>query len=374
MVELGLIDSLRNKERLLYLDVLRGFFVFLALSQHYSGYINYWMVYYFRESRETIEHYYPSFFDYVGVRIPIDTYSYWLSMIFTPWVTHVYLALAALNLAKRKDLDFDLHYFNKIKIFTVLFLFFFFENFTVALNLGDALSFYPLMAWMVILVLIATAYRLARLKGVIALMVLNYCRFLIPDSWALTDQGISFFQYWIHPDFNYESRIEYFLESGCLGFLIGYQLYHGRLSRYYFHSICISLIVIIAWYFWGPAIIMERLDVYATEHDLAKDWLGMLYLLSIQYLVITGFLYLEGRGFILKLRLFQWIGVSSLLIFGLHRVFFVHIAGPIWAWVRGVWFELPPMHNLFEVWFIIGVFLILCRLIQKSQILQFLQR
>jgi hypothetical protein len=374
MVFLNVFDSLRNKERIIHLDLLRGFFVFLALSQHYSGYINYWMVYYFRETRETIENYYPAFLDYMGVRIPIDTSAYWLSMIFTPWVSHVYLALAALNLAKRQGEDFDLHFFKRIKIYILLFFFFFFENFIVALNLGDALSFYPLMAWMIILTLIAIVYRYARLKGVFILLLLNYCRFLIPESLSFTDQGISFLQYWIHPEFNYESRVEYFLESGCLGFILGNQLYHGKINRIFAPSIVISFIIITSWYFWGPAITMERLDVYATEHDLAKDWLGMLYLLAVQYLIIIFFLFLEAKGLILNISLFKWIGASSLFIFGLHRVFFVHIAGPIWAWIRGAWLELAPHYNLLEVWAIIAIYLVFCRLIQTSQILRLLQR
>lgn len=367
-------DSLQNKERIIHLDVLRGFFVFLALYQHYCGFLNYWMVYYFRETRETIEQYYPNFLDYMGVRIPMDTTAYWFSMIFTPWVTHVYLALAAFNLARRQGEEFDRSFFKKISVYVTLFFFFFFENFTVAVNFGDALSFYPLMAWMLILILIACAYRFARLKGVVFLMVLNYSRFLFPESWSLSDQGVSFLQYWIHPEFNYESRIEYFLESGCLGFIIGHELYTGRLKKSFIPTVIMCLIIIGAWVLWGPEIKMERLDLFATEHDLAKDWLGMLFLLSIQYLVITSFLYAEARDIIFKLTLFQWIGVSSLLVFGLHRLYFVHIAGPTWAWYRGAWLESVPEQHTLEIWFMIAIFFIFCRLIQKSQLLKLLQR
>jgi hypothetical protein len=372
--ELNHLSALRSGERIHHFDVLRGFFILLALYQHYVGYLNYWLVYYFRESGDTLEHYYSTFASYVGVRLPMDTVAMTFGQIFIPWVSQIYLTLAAFNLARKNGDDFNRSLSGKLKIYAVIFGFFWLENFSVAISFGHALSFYPIMAWMVILSIIALCFRFFRIWGVVALLLLSFTRFLMPEI-HLADQGVSFLQYWIHPDVEYEARLEYFLASGCLGFLLGHFFYHGKnIQRYFKVGFVGSVFLIFPWIIFGTPYHIERLDIFATEHDLAKNVLGTLYILGIQSLVLLGFLYVECRGKIYKVPVVTWVGVSSLLVFGFHRLFFVHIAGPWWAYLRSVWFELPPVNSTIHIWFIMAVYLGLCLVIQRVGLLRLMDR
>lgn len=368
------LQTLRAGARITHFDLLRGFFVLLALYQHYGGYFNYWMVYYFRESAETIALYYSSFADYQGVRLPMDTISHHFATFFIPWVSQVYLTLAAFNLARYKGDDFNKRFPMKLKIYGVLFIFFFLENFTVAINLGNALSFYPIMAWMVILSAIAVVFRYLGPIGVALLGLLTFTRFLMPEVY-LSDQFASFAQYWVHPDFEYEARLEYYSASGCMGFLLGYCFYHRPDIRLIFKlSFVLGVLLMIPWIIWGEPYIVQRLDVYAGEHDLAKDFLGTLYILGTQMLFLMSFLWLEARGVFIKIPLISWVGFYSLFVFGFHRIFFIHIAGPLWAYVLGVWLELPPRNSTLDIWIIIFCYLALCWATLKIRFLRMMDR
>ena len=125
------------------LDFLRGFFVFLALWQHFGFYLNYWYINYYQGWSFWGELFQPHS-PFVGNAIPADRVGYLAAWFFTPWVSQIYLFLAAFNLAKPSQ---NTNRNQKVGIFVGLFLLFTFENFIVAPNIGEALSLYPCLLY-----------------------------------------------------------------------------------------------------------------------------------------------------------------------------------------------------------------------------------
>jgi hypothetical protein len=176
------LSKINNNElgaRIVNLDFLRGFFIILALYQHFSYYINVWYVDYFRDAI-ALTTTYSVHFPMIGKKVLIGNIEYWFALIFTPWVSQIYLTMSAFNLAKRTQEEFSENLFFKLKIFSLIFIFFVFENFIVAPNFGQAISFYPIMLWMVVLSLLAIIYRYSGINGIFVLSAITLIRFIIP--------------------------------------------------------------------------------------------------------------------------------------------------------------------------------------------------
>jgi len=95
----------------------------LALDQHFAYYLNVWYVDYFRDAialGTTYAHLLPQ----IGKNLSTGPIEYWLALIFTPWVSQIYLTMSAFNLAKKTQDEFRQKLIEKIKILGLIFLFF----------------------------------------------------------------------------------------------------------------------------------------------------------------------------------------------------------------------------------------------------------
>lgn len=360
--------------RLVNLDFLRGVFIFLALYQHYTVFINYWFVHYFKEQKFTNE-FYSIFEGMMGVRIPADDLSVNFAWFFTTWVSQIYLTLAAFNLSTRTQEEFKKVYFTKLKLFAIIFLFFMIESFVVAPNLGFALSITPIMTWMVVLTLLAVIFRYFGEKGVLLLLAFSFVRWLTPMHFSLSIDFEVWMQNWIHPDFEYDARIEYFLTSGCLGFLLG-RLYYGHQhgQKLLLSILPLGLLLALPWLIWGDPYTINRMNLFETEHQLAKDFLGSIYIYGVQLFLIPFFIIMEGRGVVFRIPFFHWLGVNSLTVFAFHRIYFIFIGGPLWAYLVAVVFDSPLSHQSVIIWFNIAICALFCLIFQKTKMAQILLR
>jgi hypothetical protein len=319
----------QDDSRIVNFDLLRGFFIFLALWQHFAYYLNIWYAEYFREMG-VLEKNYLSHKHMIGFNLPVDSFSHWAAWFFTPWVSQVYLTLAAFNLSKRSQEEFKSVFAGKLKIFGLFYLYFVMENILVAPNFGEGISFYPIMSWMIILTLNAVFYRYFGIKGVLILFVLSFAKWFVPDSWY--DSGG--LEYWmqqnVHAQYELDAQIHYFLTSGCMGFILGWL--HSQKEDWGFKrelgQFVLGFILLMTWVIWGEKFTVNFMDVFETEHDLADDILGLLSILGVQLMVLSSFLLAEKKGFSFKIPLLHWIGVHSLTIFAFHRVLFVHFFVP----------------------------------------------
>ena len=316
-------------ERIVNLDFLRGLFVILALDQHFTYYINMWYVEYFRDAI-ALTTTYKIHFPMIGQQIATDRFNHVLGIIFIPWVSQIYLTLASFNLAKSSQELFREKLSQKLKVFALIFIFFLMENFIVAPNLGQAISFYPIMLWMVVMSIMGIVYSFLGIRGIVVLTFFSLFRWIIPMD-LISTLFQNMIVYNIHPGFEYDARIEYFFTSGCLGFIMGYIHYHKPNLKYLkdMYFILIGLMFVAFYWIYGEAIVIDPANAFAHEHDLAQTFSGTLYILGIEAIVISSFLWLEKKSIIFRIPIINWVGLNSILVFAFHRIFFVRILAPL---------------------------------------------
>lgn len=367
-MSLNLTNNLEDKSpRITNLDFLRGIFIILALDQHFTYYINMWYVEYFRDAialTSTYKIHYPM----IGQQVASDVYNHFLAIVFTPWVSQIYLTMAAFNLAKRNQEDFAKSLPGKLKMMGLIFLFFVAENFIVAPNFGQAISFYPIMLWMVVLCIIAIVYRYVGFGGVLGVTIFACMRFVLPME-MISDFFQDTIRNSLHPGFEYDARLEYFFLSGCLGFIMGYVHYH---KRSYAHKKDLlfgigGALLTLVYVFWGDKFVVDLDDFFRTEHDLAQTFSGTCYILGIQAIVISFFLWLEKKKVRIVVPVVNWVGTHSLLVFGLHRILFVRILAPIAIFIGSIaGFTLGA--SIWEIYIYVFITLAICYFIKKSRI------
>lgn len=345
-----------TKKRIINFDFLRGFFILLALYQHYGCYLNIWYKEYFNVkgflgTNPTIHS------SMIGTILTSDQISFYFATIFVPWVSQVYLTLAAFNLAKRSNTDFKRVFPTKIRIFSIIFFLFVLENFLVAPDLGEAVSFYPMHAWMVILILLSIFYRYFGIKGVISIFLISLVKWF-PMGIDLSNNFELIVKNNFHEFFEYDARIDYFLTSGCLGFLMGYS-YFQRPTFFLkdLKKIFLSgTIMLLVYFIFGPDFHFDLKDAFSSEHDLAKTLIGSVGIWGAQLTLLPFFLILEGKDIILNFKPIIYIGINSFFIFYLHRIFFVHLYMPMRE-ILSVFLNQPLKNNTFEIWTSIAVFI-----------------
>jgi len=318
-----------TRARLVNLDFLRGLFIILALDQHFTYYINMWYVDYFRDTM-ALTSTYAVHFPMIGKQVSSDFFNHFLAVVFTPWVSQIYLTMAAFNLAKKDQTTFGIEMLGKFKVFGFILLYFVLENFIVAPNTGQAISFYPIMLWMLILALISIVYKYVGIRGILVFTLLCMLRFVVPVEY-ISDFFEELIQNRIHPGFEYDARFEYFVLSGCLGFIMGYVHYHLPLYRHKkdFLFAGMGVLLVLIYFLIGDTFVVPMDDVFSTEHDLARTFSGTAYIIGIQAIIVSAFLWLEKKNIKVNLPLVNWVGIYSLMIFALHRILFVKLIAPI---------------------------------------------
>lgn len=359
-----------DNTRLNNLDFLKGYFILLALYQHFCFFTNVWFTNYFYEFF-LIDTTYSHFANMVDQVLPVTEANTFLHRWFTPWVSQIYLMLAAFNLSIRKGEEFNKQYFSKIKIFGILFLFFFMENFLIARSYGDVFVLYPLLTWMIVLSIIATLYRYWGLKAVVLAFTVHLLKWVLPaDQW--TDSFVKFMELKFHPGFYIDARIDHFFGSGCIGFIYGHIFFHSKINdlKKYFIPFTIGIGLAAYWRYFGPAFYIDRENVLATEHLATESVSGTLGIWGIQLYVVSLFLYLEKvKNISIKAPIINWVGIHSLTPFSIHRVFFIYMLMPTIVYIYAK-FNIVLVNSLPFIWFCVGITVFVSWFIRKIKMHQ----
>lgn len=329
--------------RLHTFDILRGFFIFLALLQHYTYFNNVWFIYFFRNG-EALSTNYSFYQDVVGKALAMDNILYTLAINFIPWVSQIYLTLAAFNLSKRNQLEFRSTMGGKLKVFLLLFVFFTLENFVVAPNFGGAISLYPIQTWMLLLSALTLVYAIFGTFGVIGWMLIGLVIQLLPTELMDMIEGV--LQVLWHPDFEIDARPHYFWVSSCLGFLLGRLYYTKKLNQpSRLAGLCVfGFLMCLPYWLGDTPFTVDRFDVFKTEHDLSFFIEGNLFLWGAQIILLSMALTLEHFKLSRPLPVVTYLGIASLPIFALHRIFYIHIYGPIREFLGAKFMYVPTNH------------------------------
>jgi len=361
------------ENRIVNFDFLRGFFVVLALLEHYSYYANRWYLDYFKEFN-ALKTVYASHYPMIGKVLLSDLGTNILALIFVPWVSQIYLSLACFNVAK-KSKDELLPQLNKtLKYLMILFGVFYVENFLVSSDFGQAISFNPIMLWMLVLMIINSLYAHYGIKGIWILFGLSFLRWVLPLDY-LSNGFEEVVRDFIHPSFEYDARVEYFLTSGYIGFIMGYYYYHKKdwqLKQMLSLSI-VSTLIIACYFIFTPGYQNDPSDIYKYEHECAKSLIGSLYIWSVIVLIFNLFLIFEKKNIKFDLQLFNWVGRNSLFVFVTHKIFYLKIIMPITNFIYanlGWYFE----NNYYVIISQAMITLCLCWIVLKLNIVNIIAR
>ncbi len=365
-----------SERRITHLDNVRGIVVLLACLEHFLYFINVWYVEFFTK-RDYLFFYYDNplyekaqavHSPWIGKFLPIDSFSQLMTWFFIPWVSQFFIALACFNLARRTQLEFQQKYFKKLKGFGILLVFFIVENFVVATDLGDALSFRPIMAWMIVLMIISTVYYFFGIKGVSFFFLLSFIQWLLPfESWNRSFELMM--QKSVHPWFQYGAPLNHYFTSASLGFCIGFIYFQRTINKTFFFILGILGLV-------GTGIYFQKLSgfhinphhVLETEYLMDESFLGSLGIYSIELLLLMIVIYLDRILPAFKLPIVNWSGRHSLLIFAIHKIVFLKILAPIRVLI-GTHLGFPVTNTSWEMCFVyLPLVLLTAYLIKSTQI------
>ncbi|MDG4813624.1 hypothetical protein P8629_11495, partial [Hydrogenovibrio sp. 3SP14C1] len=113
----------------------------MAIFEHYTGYLNYWYVDFFPKESDFYETLYRSHLPMLGQLVPMDSFTGQVSEWLIPWVSQVYLALAAFNLSARSSEHMRATLVKKLALFLSIIFVLYIEGFIIAPNFGEAISF-----------------------------------------------------------------------------------------------------------------------------------------------------------------------------------------------------------------------------------------
>ena len=322
-------SNLDERPKITNFDFLLGFFVILAMDEHFTYYLNWWYIDFFKEF-SVLKTTYQIHLPMLEKNLQTDHFNALLGNIFIPWVSQIYLSLAAFKLAGKDSSILNDNLFSRIKIYLLIILVFIFENFFVAPDFGQAISIYPITTWMIILTLLTLTYAKFDIKGIIFILIISLTRWLIPiDQWSDFFQNTMIKN--IHPGFEYDARIEYFLTSGCIGFILGYIYFHKELvkEKFFISAIFIGALLASTFFLTGGSFYSDPTNSLSNEHELARTLQGSVYIWGMIIFIISLTTTLEMKNIKIKLPIVNWVGNNSLTIFGTHRILFLKIIMPI---------------------------------------------
>ena len=136
-----------------------------------------------------------------------------------------------------------------------------------------------------------------------------------------------------------------------------------KLKDYYFF---LMGIVLVAFYVaYGDPFVIDPANAFMHEHDLARTLSGTFYIIGIQAMVISAFLWMEKRSIRFNVPVISWVGMHSLLVFAFHRVFFVRILAPLIVMIGSLTGRTLSA-STWELYTYVGITILVCYLIKKT--------
>lgn len=150
---------------------------------------------------------------------------------------------------------------------------------------------------------------------------------------------------------------------------MGYVHYHLPLYKHKKDLLFMGFgtLLVLIYVLIGDTFVVPYDDFFITEHDLARTFSGTAYILGIQAVVISSFLWLERKDIKFNIPLINWVGVYSLLIFALHRILFVKLIAPISIMIGSLTGRTIGA-SIVEIYVYIFITLGICYFVKKSQL------
>ena len=247
------------------------------------------------------------------------------------WVNHLYVFLAAFNIALATQEQVTKVLPSRLKTFLALFLFFTLEAAITGVSFGESFSVYPLQIWMLILALLNVVYSRFGLRGAVIVFVFSLFRFVLPLG-SLSDGLQQWMQSHFHRSWEYDSRVEYFLGTAALGLMFGLIQQFQSAKKLVWAGFAIGFAGIIAHRFLGLYPEYEQNHFYSVEHFWIQSAVGTVYIWCWCLFVTAAFLILDPLVPFRRFLVLRWVGFYSLFVFALHKILFVHTLMPGYEW------------------------------------------
>lgn len=356
MEEAAVTNSGAKSGRIHALDFLRGLYIIFACGQHYAALLSL-------------------------AGFPMEGLLLWLFWILTPSGDQVFLALASFNLARRTQTDFEKVWRSKALVYFTIFCLFIVEGFFRALEPDQALTWGPMKTWMTVLILLTVIRRVFGCKGVFALFILQGLYWFTPAPMWFAQLGTQLNENMFFALIVYDSPVELFIGSGCLGFLLGHYYYHGSKPGFASTSAVkrLSLVFVlgaaamIPFVLYGTFWTIYEPYVWKEEYLVASQFSGILSIWGTIAMIISAGLLFEHCIAPLRVPIVDWIGRYSLLIFAFHLVFFVRVTMPLHFYF-GPKLGFPPVNTFLMQCLYVFPMIFLCYLIVKSRVLLFMHQ
>jgi hypothetical protein len=344
------------------------------MMQHYVGYLQVWFAGYFKEYSR-LESSYEVFKPIIGRTLAMDHSLNFLAATFIPWVLHIYVFLAAGNLARRNRVDFAKVYKSKIVFLVWLFFAFTIEQCILARNISEFFYIGPTQLWCILLALIATLYRYV---GVWSIWVLGGLSLLIFDiNFGILDSALAL-ENSLKVRIYLDAHMQIFLPTVCLGFIFGYLHFTDRklssvqvvIKKCLFF---LSILLPIAWKLSGGSYSVPLDNVFGTEHTLSSEWLGRLAVLGFVYFICNMGLRFDKKFSNPSWPVLCWAGRQILAIYLIHKIFFVFLYMPIRNYIA-IHTHLIPTVSIFEILTAVVLGLLFVKFVQATGLIRLLDR
>lgn len=358
------------KKRLQNLDFLRAIFIFFALLEHYGFFVNTWFVLFFDKDvyNQDIGHYFKSS---IGQYLHPDIFGVSLLSIFTIWVSHIYLSLITFNISQKKPSEIDVMRY--LKGNALLLMAFVGESFIIANNMGEAFTVHPIYIWLILSSLLVVLYKFFDNIGIILMGLFGIIYFYLIKIFDWSNIFNNYMQANFHKAFYYDAKIEYFILSGVIGFLIGF-IYKNVKNKKWIILFSLSILLFLLGLFFNNDFIFnfshQNLDeMFNNEKMFYLKFGNILYINSIIVFIISLFLFLENKGITLSNMFFNYISFNSITIFFLHRILFIKILMPI-RLIIGTYLNIPITNNIIELILFVFECFFITYIMQKNKIFQ----
>ncbi|SMF38529.1 hypothetical protein [Pseudobacteriovorax antillogorgiicola] len=309
--------------RLKSLDILRGVIILLAFVQHYGYFLNVWGSAYLNQYDLL-----PSSWGDIHLN-PSGVVVSWMVQYLTPYVSQLYLMLAAFNLGLKSS---KIHepgvYKRQMKRYAIIFGLFSIENIFVASEFGAIFTFHPLLAWSVILGTITTIrYLFPRwYHSVLVIMIPILYYVLAPMSGTLELRVCGF----IGPGCEYDAQLEYFFPSALIGLFLGEFFSTANKAQWSTLLVC-SIIFTMVSLFWMPNHQVNPNNILEFEHLFFQSLEGLSHtlLVNLTIVMLAARLNIGYRCLGFATKVLEWTGKKSLQVFLWHKVLFIYVIGPI---------------------------------------------
>tara|TARA_Y100000768_G_C23980695_1_gene685602 strand:- start:1550 stop:2641 length:1092 start_codon:yes stop_codon:yes gene_type:complete len=329
-----------SDKRLVTFDTLRGFFVFLALYEHYNYFFNFLFLDYHYSFT-------PQDFSFVynlsaQNKLQMDHLSYMFMKTFGAWVSQVYIALALFNLGMKADKLTKEKMKRNNKWFALLFFAFFLENILISRSIGQVFSPNALMVWMMILFFFNTCHFYGgKYVTIIMALLIGSVNFFAPWREIFERAQVNFYQHF-NVFIDLEARAEVFIYSALIGYLFGLIYYKIDIQKLKLIG-SLSFLGAMSFMHLAPLYPVDKADIFLHEYFWAFHRLGSLCVWFTISSVICLACVLEKKERPVILPFFTNIGRKSLGFFLGHKLYFIYFFIPVYlvvAYVLGL-----PIYN-----------------------------